>query len=57
MDDGIATYIHGYRIDVAIVTYLDIGQVEIPGLDEVQVNRSRGTVACDGHVLDVGVAC
>jgi len=55
MYDSVTADIHGYGIDVAIVTYLDVSEIEIPGFDEVQINRPSGTVTCNGYIFDVGI--
>ena len=55
MDDSITTDIDCHGIDVAIIAYLNIGEIEIPGFDEVQIDRPSGTVARDGYIFNVGI--
>ena len=55
MYDGIAADIDCDGIDISVVTNLDVSEIEIASLDEVEVNRPCGTVACYRDVLDIGI--
>ena len=55
MYDGITTDIDCDGIDIAVISNLDVSEVEVPSLDEVEVNRPCRTVARYRDVLDVGI--
>ena len=55
MDYRVAGNIDCHGVAVPVIADLAISQVKISGLDEVQVNRPCGTVACDVDVFYLSV--